>query len=382
MAPMVSPAEEDAVRCYGRLVPPFCRAVFPKVLRAGVDVMAAEQIEAVAAALSPADRLTLSDALGPEGVARLLQDLPAAKAERLARCYQPRGQADEPAFRAAYPRLAAATNGTLSLEQLVRVLGQLSAEEMASQSFCLGGAGRAAALTALSPDRIAAILDHTDDWVMLATSKRALAEIDGYTATVEKQERIDGKLGAPEVIALKVRHAPAALHLRYLRWLAGPHKGRQLLYNPQCLGMDKVRAREAGLLGVLPVTIGIDSSLARRGTRHRLTEVGLLPLVQMMEREHLRGAPRNEIVRRNLGISALAGQPVYGVERTMPRDPGRGFYAHRSVHRSDYLRALEVEIEVFGFDEQLDERYTYRDIDTAARLGDEEFDPSNRAYRL
>ena len=375
---MVSPADEDPVHCFGRLVPPFRSVVFPKVLRAGIEVMAAEQIDAVAAELSAADRQALSDALGPEGVARLLRDLPDAKAQRLASCYQPRGPADEQTFRAAYPRLAAATNGTLSLEQLERMLGQLSAEEMASQSFCLGAAGRIASLAALSRDRVAAILDHTDDWVMLETSKRALAEIACYTATVEKQERIDGKLGTAEVIALKVRHAPAALHLR---WLAGPHKGRDLVYDPERFGPDKVRAREGGLLGVLPVTIGLDSSLARRGTRHRLTEVGLLPLVQMMEREHLRGAERNEIVRRNLGISELDGRPVYRVERTMPRDPGRGYYAYRSVHRSDYLRALEVELQVFGFDEQLAERYTYRDIDTTAHLGDEDFDPANRAHR-
>jgi len=376
---MTSSAAEGApLSCYGHAVPPF-QAVFPKVFRAGLEVMTLEQLDALARALSEAERMALGHALRPDGAARLLHGLSADKAERLAAHFDPRGEPNESAFRTAYPRLAALTNNTLSLEQLQQVLRELSSEDMASQSLYFGNAGRAAAFSAMKPDRVQAILDHTEDWVFLETGRRALAEIPCYTAKLEKQERIDGKMQDLEVIALKARHAPKSL---YMKWLGGPHKGRELLTNDVLLGPGKVRVREGGLLGMLAVTIAVDSALARRGTNHLLSDVGLLPLVELMEREYLRAAPRAEIQRRNLGISKLDGQNVYGMESILPRDRSRGYYAYRTVHYSDYVRGIEVKVEIYDFDDRLSERFHYREVDTQALLSDVDFDPSSRAYKL
>ena len=363
--------------CFGHTVPPF-RVVFPKVFRAGLDAMTVAQIDEVAASLSESDRQCLADYLGPSA-SEALAGLPDDKITRLAAHYSAAGDPDEQAFRRAYPQVAAMTNNVLSVDQLRSVLATLSPEDMASQSFFFGDEGRRVAFTTMRPDRIEATLDHTADWVLLASAKRAIEAIDCYTATLEKQERIGRKMQGVETIALKVRQQPCAI---YMKWLAGPHKGREIIYNAALLGADKIRVREAGLLGVMPVTIAIDGVAARRGTNHQITEVGLQPLVQLIEQDYLKAAPHGDIQRKNHGIASLDRRQVYRMESILPRDRKLGYFCYRIMHYTDYVRGLEVKIEVFGFDDQLDESHHYRDIDTAAQLSDTDFDPKNRAYRL
>jgi hypothetical protein len=363
--------------CLGHTVPPF-PTVFPKVFRAGLDAMTVAQIDEVAAALSETDRQCLANTLGPR-TDEVLAGLPEDKVARLTAHYAATGDPDQEAFRALYPRLAAMTNNVLSLEQLGRVLDALAPEDMASQSFFFADEGRAVAFSTMKPDRVQATLDHTADWVLLGSAKRAIASIDCYTATLEKQERVGRKMQGVETIALKVRQDPCAFHMK---WLAGPHKGRELIYNAMLLGKTKVRVREAGLLGVLPVTIAIDGAAARRGSNHLVTEVGLQPLVELIEKDFLKASPRGDVQRRNHGITSLDGRQIYRMESVLPRDRKLGYFCYRIMHYTDYIRGLEVKIDVYDFDDKLAESHHYRNIDTQARLSDADFDPKNGAYRL
>lgn len=369
---------DGAADCHGHAVPPF-RTVFPKVFRAGIDAMTTEQIDAVAGALPAADRQVLANFLGADGISKVLDGIDDAKAERLSAHYSAAGDADEAAFRKVYPNLAASTNNALSLSQLRDVLAKLSAEDMASQSFYFGSEGLQVAFSQIKRDRVEIIMDHTADWVLLETGRRAVSAIEQYTTTLQKQERLGRKMQKPETIALKVRHEPRAF---YMKWLAGPFKGREVLYNAELLGADHIRVREGGLLGVVPVTIGVDSSVARRGTKHLVTEVGLLPLVELIEQDYRKAAPAGDIQRKNHGVTELDGRPVYRMESVLPRDESRGYYCHRMMHYTDYVRAFEIKSEVYSFDDELDEWFHYRDIDTAPDLTDADFDPKNKSYRL
>jgi hypothetical protein len=369
---------DQSIECHGHTIPGFLTA-FPKVFRAGIRAMTLEQIDAVAASLSDEDRRLLGNFLGPDGVPQVLDGLAADKAERLASHYRAKGERNDDGFRRLYPRLAATTNNTLSLEQLAEVLGELSAEDMASQSFFFGAEGRKVVFTSLKRDRIEAILDHTADWVLLETGRRGVEEVEQYTTTLLKRERVDGKLQGEETIAIKVRHTPLAFHMK---WLAGPHKKREVLYNEQIYGAGKIRVREGGLLGVMPVTIGVDSVVARRGTNHRVTEVGLKPLVDLVDREYRKAAPAGDIIRKNHGITDLEGRSVYRMESVLPRDASRGYYCYRMMHYTDFVRALEIKAEVYCCEDQLLEAFHYQNVDTDVRLTDADFDPKNKAYRL
>jgi hypothetical protein len=344
---MTETPSANTEQCFGHEVPAFPE-VFPRLYQTVQDQLTPDQVSAVA------------EALGEE-----IPDEPPSL--------------EDPAQARKLPDLLLAVNRQLSLAQLQELLGALSAEELASQSLFLGDEGRRRLLSGLDPERTALLLDRTPDWVLLETGKRALARFATYTATLHKNERIDGKLQGEEVIELKYRSDPRAF---YLRWVDGPFKGRQVLYNERLLGTGKIRVREKGLLGLAAATIPVDSKVARRGTKHLATELGLSELVALMERDYVKAEPRGHVQRVNHGLVEVDGRPAYRLETRLPRDPSHGYYCHRVVHTIDHLAGYAFQTEVYDFDDQLDEWYHYRQVNPQAALTDADFDPKNRAYKL
>lgn len=322
--------------------------VFPKLFQLSLERLSGEQVDAVAAALG--------------------EDVP-----------QDAPSLDDPEVATRFPDLLLAVNQQLSTEQLAEIFDALTPEELASQSFFLGDEGRRRVFTGLDGERMRIILDGTPDWVLLETGKRALTQFPTYSATLHKQERIGRKMQGEEVIELRYRESPRAF---FLHWVDGPFKGRKVLYNAAVLGANNIRVREKGLLGLAAVTLPLDSKVARRGTKHLATELGLAHLVQLMEQDYLRAEPQGHIQRVSHGLVTEDGRPAYRLETRLPQDASLGYYCFRVVHTIDYLAGYEFKTEVYDFDDQLDEWYHYRNVNPDAVLSDADFDPKNKALKL
>ena len=128
------------------------------------------------------------------------------------------------------------------------------------------------------------------------------------------------------------------------------------------------------------MTIGVNNPIAKRGSKHVATELGLKHLVFLMERDYQKGVESGQLVRVNHGIEDLDGSPVFKLESRMPDN--QGFYCMRMMHYSDYLRGFEVKCEMFDFSDQLFESFYYKDLNLNPGLTDADFDPKNRAYKL
>ncbi len=360
----------------GHQIPSFSDA-FPAIFRLDLEVMSVDQLRALDRSLSDDTAAAMAACLHRHGMDRVLDGLDEP---RRALIDGPRwGAADhDPAtFEALYPDIMVAVNDVLTVEQLQQVMSSLSQEVVASQSLVLGNEGRARAFSRMRRESVEVVLNNSDDWVLLVTGKQALAQFGAYTATFIKQERIKGKLQKPETIRLKYREEPRAF---YMEWVAGPYKGRKVLYNEAVIGAARIRVREAGLLGVKAVTIGVNNPVAKRGSAHVATELGLKHLVFLMERDYHKGMESGQLVRLNHGIEDLDGSPIFKLESQMP--DGQGFYCMRMVHYSDYLRGFEVKCEMFDFADQLLESFYYKELNLNPGLSDADFDPRNRAYKL
>jgi len=214
---------------------------------------------------------------------------------------------------------------------------------------------------------------------LIALCKRACGEMKDYTAILYKQERLRGRLQGVEKIQLKFRDSPRGI---YMKWLDGPWEGREALYSEQALGPSKVRLRERGALGVLPVTLGVDGRLSGRGTNHKITETGLCHLIQMIEKDHIRAVAESDYQRINHGFVELGGRTVYKMESVLSEDPSDGYYCYRVVHYIDLARALDLRVEIYGWDNQLMEAFQYDQLKANQGLTDRDFSPKNPAYRL
>src|SRR5437773_2741035 len=77
---------------------------------------------------------------------------------------------------------------------------------------------------------------------LLLGMEAAYARVHGYTARFVRQEVVDGELRPREEALLKFRRPG----LIYLRWVAGPPVGRQILFVPG-KNHDRMLVREPGL---------------------------------------------------------------------------------------------------------------------------------------
>lgn len=364
---------------YGHVIPPF-KDVFVKLCALDLSIMSQDQLDKMVGALSEKERGAIGDFLGEDGSKKVNAGLPKDRQAWLNKNFPRSGKAEgESDFQPIYPNVITVINNLLALDQLQKALGSLSSEDLASQSLFLGEDGRRYLFSKISQDKTQAILDRTGDWVFIETGKRKYKSISQYMCTFYKQERVGGKWQDRETILMKYREKPKGI---YMKWQAGPYTGRELLYNETILGTGKVRVRESGLLGVIAVTIPIDSELAKRGTNHLCTEVGLKYLLTMIENDFIKGGPKGEIGRKNYGIVDLDGNKVYKMESIMPQDPKKGYYCYRIVHYIDYIRSLEIKAEIYNFKNEIQEIYYYTDIKLNPGLPDQDFDPANPKYGL
>lgn len=120
----------------------------------------------------------------------------------------------------------------------------------------------------------AELCEHDPIGALARSMHRYKQEVEGYTCTMAKQERINGKMNKPEVIRCDVRESPFSV---YLLWLEGKTRAHALLYPAEgrrdrlavVPGNDLVRK-------VIPfVTRSLDDPEVRAQSRYPITESGM-----------------------------------------------------------------------------------------------------------
>lgn len=106
---------------------------------------------------------------------------------------------------------------------------------------------------------------------------KKLEKLADHTATFYKRERLDGRLGEPQVMQIKVRHKPFSV---YMTWLTGD-KGRELLY-VDGKHDGRMLVKLGGVKGRLVPTLKLDpkGERAMAEARHPVTSAGLLNLAK------------------------------------------------------------------------------------------------------
>ncbi|MCA9055982.1 MAG: DUF1571 domain-containing protein [Planctomycetaceae bacterium] len=125
--------------------------------------------------------------------------------------------------------------------------------------------------------------------LMLQRGVERFRDIDSYKFTLTRQERVGGDLLPPQVMDVKLRHAPFSL---YMKWLAGEGagvKGRQLLF-VEGQNDDKLIILPGGLAGRLTgaLELSLDDPLVTAEARHPANECGLLRLAETVLGHHVK----------------------------------------------------------------------------------------------
>jgi hypothetical protein len=214
----------------------------------------------------------------------------------------------------------------------------------------------------------AATPPHIDPASWPAQSTAALAAVDSYTAIFHKQERVRARLLPEEVISLRFKR-PFKIHMR---WLRGPGAGRTSVFVKGADG-DRIRVKEAGLVGLIPITLDPTGSLAMKGNRHPITDAGIENLLLKIADNVRRALSQAELTFIQHGIETVWNQPTLRVEGRFPRDPRKGYYCYRAVLWLDLERSLPVLTEIYDTQDDLVERYGYEELRLNAGLTDGDF---------
>ncbi len=116
-------------------------------------------------------------------------------------------------------------------------------------------------------------LAKTDPLAFLETCiRRYDREVKGYTCTLRKQERIDGRLERSEVIDVAFREDPFSVRMK---WKEGARRAAATLY-VKGQNKDQILVRPAGVLSVAGIVQrDPNGSDAKKGGRYPLTEFGI-----------------------------------------------------------------------------------------------------------
>jgi hypothetical protein len=212
---------------------------------------------------------------------------------------------------------------------------------------------------------------------ILEAMEPAYTQISAYTARFIRQELVGGHLRPREAALLKFQRP----HRFYLRWIAGPAKGREMLYPGDAEG--RVLVHEPGVLTRLfTAVLEPDSAHVLRESRHPVTDIGIGRLVTLILDNARRALRQGELDIIEHGISTDAGRREQRLELVFPRAPKVRYYAHRALVGVDVDTKLPVTATIFDTQGRMIEDYAYRDVRLNPPLTALDFDAANPDYRF
>jgi hypothetical protein len=216
-------------------------------------------------------------------------------------------------------------------------------------------------------------------------------DVVDYTAKLTKQERINGKLGKPETMTLKVKCAgndskgkPVPIHVYVGFEDAKGGTGREVIW-VEGRNDGKMSAHEGGWMNLATVQLDPEGTLAMMGSKYPITQIGIAKLLKKLlekgESDRRRGTCE-VVIDEN---ARFDDQPCTLIEvKHSEKKPGFEFHIARI--RLDPIRKLPLSYEAYmwpsrpGEEPPLEESYVYRDIKLNVGLTEKDFDTKNEEY--
>lgn len=223
------------------------------------------------------------------------------------------------------------------------------------------------------------------------TLGRIQSEVQDYTCTIVKQERIDGEVGPTEHMRAEIRNGktvngvttqPFSVYLSFLK--PDAIQGREVLYVAGANNGKMVAQEAKGVASFLgEVWLAPDGAIAMRGQRYPLTDIGIENLLAKLVERGLRDR-QNDPEGKHTTVKFIPGAKINGrpctvLEVTHPeKKPCFDFHVARIF--IDDETQLPIRYAAYSWPLQangkpeLEEAYTYLDVKLNVGLTDRDFD--------
>ncbi|HEV3263023.1 MAG TPA: DUF1571 domain-containing protein [Gemmataceae bacterium] len=200
-------------------------------------------------------------------------------------------------------------------------------------------------------------------------------QVKGYTATLQKQERLKGKLYPTEIIEVSFREKPFSV---FMHWLKNPRKAETVLY-VKGENNDMMLVHPSGLAGSLVKVVdrAIDSVDARASGRYTLDKFGIkngtLRTLAGWEAAEKRGKLKIEYLGKHR-IKEVGDRICYKLHRVYDKPENDGV-AELTLY-IDKATWLQVGSVVKDTDGKLIGEYYFRDLHLNPEFNKDQFDRS------
>lgn len=217
---------------------------------------------------------------------------------------------------------------------------------------------------------------------LIRVAEASLAQIDqnvrDYSCTFVKQERIDGQLGEPQHIFMKVLHQPFSVYMSFIQ----PFPGREVAYvdgqnDNEIAVLECGWKRKLGVMHLDP-----QGMVAMRGQKYPITRVGIRNLTAEIIQNSKADTQYGECDVTTQPNVKIAGRPTTLVQINHPV-PRQNFRAHIARIFFDNELRVPIHYDAYLWPEQpggerpLDESYTYLNLKFNNGFTAADFDSEN-----
>jgi hypothetical protein len=199
-----------------------------------------------------------------------------------------------------------------------------------------------------------------------------------YSCTLVKRERVDGELGDPQYILMKVMHEPFSVYMSFIK----PFAGREVVYvNGQNDG--KLTVLDAGFTRVLgKINLDPNGTRAMSGQRHPITDVGMRNLTAKLTKMWQAETQFAECEVTTNADSKINGRPALMVQVKHPI-PRQNFKFHAARIFFDSEMGVPIHFDAYTWPDKeggqppLEESYTYTNLKINNGFTARDFDANN-----
>ena len=209
-----------------------------------------------------------------------------------------------------------------------------------------------------------------------------IRQIQDYSCTMYKRERVGGVVGDYQAMFVKVRHQPFSVYMYFLN--PADIKGQEVIW-VKGLNENKLQAHAVGIKNVVgTVSLNPTGQIAMRGNRYPISEIGILNLVERLIQVGEKDSQYGECEVR-FQKAKIGGRPATCIQVTHPV-PRRNFLFYQARIFVDDEMNLPIRYESYswpttaGGQPELLEEYTYQNFKLNNGFTDQDFDTRNPKY--
>jgi len=214
-----------------------------------------------------------------------------------------------------------------------------------------------------------------DPGQIISDAIQSYVQVKDYTCLFYKKELVKDKYIEQRNIIMKHRK-PFSI---YMKWTEGDEKGTEVIY-VQGRNDNKLKAHRGGILKWLTLNLDPNGSVARKNNRHTVLDAHIGKIIDMCERNYKLAKLLNAGTFEPCEEKKIGGTPKSCINATFPDD--RRFYGAVSYIYIDKEYRFPVAVEIYGWNNELLEKYEYTDIKLNVGLTDKDFDPKNKEYEF